>query len=138
MENIFYKKGYKYQLASNYVCKISIKPGEPINTDYINLDSDGMLTIKKSYAWDGPSGPTFDTRNFMRGSLVHDALYQLMRGKHLAKKVYRNPADKLLQTMCKEDGMSSIRAWWVFKGLRLGGGPAADPSNKKQVIRAPK
>ena len=138
MENISYKKGYKFQLVSDYICKISIKPNNPIITDYINLDSDGTLTIKKSYAWDGPSGPTFDTRNFMRGSLVHDALYQLMRGEHLDKKLNREPADRLLQIICKEDGMSSIRAWWVYKGLRFGGGPAADPSNKKLVLHAPK
>jgi hypothetical protein len=41
--------------------------------------SSGCGQESKGYAWNGPSGPTLDTRNFMRGSLVHDALYQLMR-----------------------------------------------------------
>ncbi len=30
-----------------------------------------------------PNGPTIETKTFMRASLVHDALYQLMREEHL-------------------------------------------------------
>lgn len=139
MEFISYKKGYKYQLASEYVTDIDIKPEEDITTnDYISLSSEGHLIIKRGYAWDGPSGPTFDTLNFMRGSLVHDALYQLMRNEHLDKDEYREDADRLLQTMCKKDGMFSLRAWWVYWGVHKFGDPSADPSNKKPVIRAPK
>lgn len=137
MNRIAYKDGYKYQLVEEYVVDIPLTPASDINTDYIALTHTGTLTIKRGYAWDGPSGPTIDSRNFMRGSLVHDALYQLMRHDNLDKKTYRKAADKLLQTMCKEDGMSSIRAWWVYKGVALFGDPAADPANKKPVIFAP-
>ena len=73
----------------------------------------------------------------MRGSLVHDALYQLMRLEHLDKDLHREPSDRLLQQMCREDGMSALRAWWVYQGVRLGGNPAADPSNRKPIIKAP-
>ena len=137
MEYVFYKKGYKYQLNEDYSTVISVKPDSNINSDYIVLSDEGSLTIKKGYAWDGPSGPTIDTLNFMRGSLVHDALYQLMREGGLDKGGNRKAADRLLQQMCKEDGMSSIRAWWVYTGLRFGGDPAADPSNKKPIVIAP-
>jgi len=113
---------------------ISIRPGNDIKTDYIDLTSTGKITIKKGYAWDGPSGPTVDTLNFMRGSLVHDALYQLMREEELDKVIYREPADRLLQSMCKEDGMSSVRAWWVYQGVKRFGDPSADPAHKKPVI----
>ena len=138
MECIGYKKGYKYQLAAAYECNIDIKPKDSIVTEYIDFSIEGKLTIKKGYAWDGPSGPTYDSLNFMRGSLVHDALYQLMRENHLGKDEYRDPADRQLQTMCKEDDMSSIRARWVYLGVKWGGKPSADPSNKKPVIKAPK
>ena len=74
----------------------------------------------------------------MRGSLVHDALYQLMRESFLDFKKDRDAADRLLKKMCREDGMSAIRAWWVYWGLRIGGGPAADPANKKPEVKAPK
>ena len=135
MECISYKKGYKYQLTESYSIKITIKPNAEIDFDYISLSKEGVMSIKKGYAWDGPSGPTIDTLNFMRGSLVHDALYQLMREQILEKSIHREPADKLLQKICKEDGMSLIRAWWVYYGVRVGGDSAASSSNKKPVIQ---
>ena len=73
----------------------------------------------------------------MRGSLVHDALYQLMREGFLDKEVCRALADRLLQVMCIKDGMSCIRSWWVHKGLRIGGGPASNSDNKKLITMAP-
>lgn len=136
MECIAYKKGYKYQLVEGYATTIPIRPDQDIDTDYIALTHEGQLQIRKGYAWDGPSGPTIDTLNFMRGSLVHDALYQLMREEKLGHE-NREPADRLLQQMCRDDGMSSIRAWWVYTGLRIGGDPAADPANRKPIVRAP-
>ena len=42
------------------------------------------MIVEKDYAWDGPSGPTIDTSNSMRASLVHDVLYQAMREEGLA------------------------------------------------------
>lgn len=137
MKFISYKKGYKYQLVADYTVKISIIPGQNITTKFIDLDTAGNLLIKQSYAWDGPSGPTIDSLNFMRGSLVHDGLYQLMRERHLDNNVHREPADRLLQLMCEEDGMTAIRAWWVYQGVHFGGGPAADPSSTKPVVKAP-
>lgn len=136
MECIAYKAGYKYQLKEEYVVEIPIKPDVSIDTEYLALTVDGMLTVKKGYAWDGPSGPTIDTLDFMRGSLVHDALYQLMRERHLDHDKCRETADRLLQTICKEDGMNSLRAWWVYQGVRLGGDPSADPASDKPIIRA--
>ena len=138
MECIAYKSGYKYQLKEDYITTIDIKPAAPINTEYLALTPDGTLTIKKGYAWDGPSGLTFDTLTFMRGSLVHDALYQLMRERHLDKDKYRDIADRLLQKICKADGMCTFRARYVYRGVRRRGDPSADPANKRPVIRAPK
>ncbi len=138
MASISYKGGYKYQLRGNYAVHVGITPDAPINTEYVDLSVEETLTITSGYAWDGPSGPTMDTLNFMRGSLVHDALYQLMREGHLDSIKYREVADRLLQAMCKEDGMSRLRAWWVYQGVRLGGGPAVDPANARPLVRAPK
>ena len=137
MKCIAYNDGYKYQLKESYTVAIDIKPSLPINTEYIDLDVAGNLTIRKGYAWDGPSGPTIDTLTFMRGSLVHDALYQLMRESRLDHVEYRESADRILQRICKEDGMWSLRAWWVYQGVRIFADPAADPASKRPVTRAP-
>jgi len=137
---IKYKSGYEYQLHEDYdhPQQLSITaPGDDIVTDYIELSTDGHLRIKKGYAWDGPSGPTFDTPNFMRGSLMHDALYQLMRYKLIDKDTYRDDADRELARICHEDGMSRLRAYWVYWGVRLGGGPAADDKFMKKIHTAP-
>ena len=118
---------YKYQLTQPYVLDVGIK-GHAIETPYLKLDHKGVLTIQKSYAWDGPSGPTLDTLNFMRGSLVHDALYQLIRLKELSYG-YKAYADLLLQKHCLEDGMSKFRASYVYLAVKLFGGTAARPGS---------
>ena len=135
--HIEYKSGYKYQLVNTCEFKVSIKPEEDITTDFIDLTSAGLLTAKKGYAWDGPSGPTIDTKNFMRGSLVHDALYQLMRTEHIEKDKWRAEADLELKRICLKDGMSKIRAWYVHRAVHKAASLAADPSRRKEVQHAP-
>lgn len=132
-----YKDGYKYQLSEAYTCLTPITPGRPISAPMIRLNTKGKLQVLSGYAWDGPSGPAIDTKNFMRGSLVHDALYQLMRMGKLDPYTEREKADQLLRDMCREDGMSWIRAWWVYKSLRMFGAKAAMRENRKPVLEAP-
>ncbi len=135
--SITYRGGYKYQLVEDYSVRVPVIPDEDVRTEYIDLSTDGDLTIKRGYAWDGPSGPTIDTKDFMRGSLVHDALYQLMRQEYLSKDRWRAEADLELKRMCRQDGMSAIRAWWVHRGVRMGGDPSASPESRKPARRAP-
>ena len=130
-----YRAGYKYQLAEDYRIHVPIQPNHLIDTEFIQLTPEGVLTIYHGYAWDGPSGPAIDTSNFMRGSLVHDALYQLLREEYLPRE-YRTIADHILWQLCKEDGMCGLRAWWVYQGVRWGAGPAADPEHKKPTLEA--
>jgi hypothetical protein len=134
---ILFRSGYKYQLASDYTLKIDIKPDIDIVTKFIKLDTQGRLTVFNGYAWDGPSGPVIDTRENMRASLVHDALYQLMRLRLLSAKRDKNRADKLFKTLCIRDGVSHPVAEAYYLGLKIGGEPATDPKNQKKVYRAP-
>ena len=134
---IHFRKGYKYQLSKDYVLDTINMPPESITTGYITLLTDGLMRIKKGYAFDGPSGPTIDTHTFMRGALVHDANYQLMRSGLLPQS-FRKQADDLLRQHCLEDGMSRARAWWVHKGVRIGAAGAIKPQQAKQVLTAPK
>jgi len=143
--NICYRKlrHYKYQLVDDNF-SIIIKLTTPVDIkieNFIELTSKGKLTIMKGYAWDGPSGPTFDTKNFMRGSLVHDALYQLIRDGRFDEaenEERRRYADDLLREMCKKDHMSSFRAWYVHKAVRWFGKRAVKKTEKyKKKLYAP-
>jgi hypothetical protein len=135
---IRYRADYKYQLENSYKINISIKPKSDIKTDFIDLDASGNLLVQKGYAWDGPSGPVIDTDENMRASLVHDTLYQLMRNEELSSKTHRKTADQLFKNICKDDGVSNLRASAYYKALRKFGKPATSPQNKKIVHRAPK
>jgi hypothetical protein len=137
MKYIHYRSGYKYQLAADFSIVVDVHPTEPIETEFIRLEPDGTLFIRSGYAWDGPSGPTIDTKKtFMRGSVVHDALYQLIRFKKLPPET-REQADIALHQICREDGMCKLRAWYVFRSVRRLAGFAADPANKKRVFIVP-
>jgi hypothetical protein len=136
MDCIVYRGGYKYQLKATYQVQVEIRPESDIASEFIALDCDGRLTIRSGYAWDGPSGPTIPTLSFLRGSLIHDALYQLIREGWLFLK-HREAADKILRRVCIEDGMSRIRAWWVYHAVRVFGNPAADPACTRPCMTAP-
>ena len=135
MAKITYRnlKQYKYQLMDDYTIQIDIKPDHDLDFRFLSLSKEGLLVIRKSYAWDGPSGPTVDTSNFMRGSLVHDALYQLMRLSALDTKIHRLRADEILREICLEDGMSAFRAWYVFQAVQVFGAKAAAPRPEPEV-----
>jgi len=134
--HIKYHQGFKYQTTEDSVFNVACKPQRNAITQFITLTTAGVLTIKCGYAWDGPSGITIDTKNFMRGSLVHDALYQLMRNGHLALSEKKNADDELIR-LCKEDGMWGIRRWWVYRALYRFGKSATLPENKRKTHTAP-
>ena len=110
-------KKYKYQLVEDFTfCGVGFSD---VSIDYIIIKG-ATIVIKKGYAWDGASGTAIDTKDFMKGSLVHDALYQVIRKKSLSK-VYRKEADRILKRMCELAGMNKFRAWYVYQAVRIFG-----------------
>lgn len=139
MSKIKYRelKSYEYELSEGYAVQTELRPEKDIyepNEDkpLIVLSKNGQLFIVPGYAWDGASGIAIDTPNFMRGSLVHDALYQLMRQGRLPLSE-RDKADRLLQKICIEDGMGSFRAAYVYKAVSVFGESSARPEGKKEI-----
>ena len=124
-------KSYKYQLMEEFHYRTDFELDEDVEIEFVKLGKEGLLTIAKYYSWDGASGPTYDSLNSMRASLVHDALYQLMRKKKLSQD-YVLPVDQLFKKMLVKDGMSSFRAWYWYQGLRLAAGKHAQPHNDKE------
>lgn len=133
MKSIKYRSGYKYQLAESSSTVIGIRTAENISTPFVLLNTDGILIIKQGYAWDGASGPTIDTKSSMRGSLVHDALYQLIR-LGLLPESFRLRADEEAYKIWREDGMNPIRAWiWRF-ALNKFAAPAAKVGDRAVLV----
>jgi hypothetical protein len=116
---------YKYETIKRVDLQTDWRLPEDVYTrrNFVVFTMDGYLTINSGYAWDGPSGPTFDTPSTMRASLVHDAIYQLIR-EHRLGMWWREPADKLLGRIMLEDYVgvwprwhaARVRAWvWALK-----------------------
>lgn len=109
----------------------------PLASRHITLDIDGTLTIEAGFPWDGPSGPAVDTKSFMPGSLVHDALYRLWR-EHSLDERFRMWADKVMRRINAGAGMAAPRRWWTWLGVRVGGrGGGKQPRMGEDVITAP-
>ena len=116
-----------------YRIKLDIKTAKPIRLPFVSLSADGILDVLPGYAWNGASGPTWDTLNSMIGSLVHDIGYQLIRREQL-EAVLKEYFDRLLQEICIEDGMFTWRAkLWRWAVLKFGAGstrPSAEPKEE--------
>jgi hypothetical protein len=130
-----YREGYKYQVYEDEEFITGIH-GKEIHTDFIDLFANGVLICRKGYAWDGASGPTWDTPSSMRGSLIHDAGYQLMREGCLPLD-YKVVFDGLFYLTLIHDGMTHIRAWLWYKGVILFGKGSTLPEHDRPILVAP-
>jgi hypothetical protein len=134
IDKLAYKEGYKYQVHEEFTTYTGITGFGVVLGHYLTLAPSGELRIGAGYAWDGASGPAFDTKNFIVPSLVHDALYQLIREDALPFS-YRKHADDLLIKLCKDHGMWWPRRKWVYAAVRLAGANALEADNP--VLFAP-
>lgn len=122
-------KGIHYQLRK-------IRPVAPIKDRFYSIGMDGLVIIQPGYAWDGPSGPTLDTKDVMFCSLIHDVLYEAMRKEQLSLD-WRDEADEELAEIGKACGASSLRmeAWeWAVGNFAE---DSALPENRKKVHKVP-
>lgn len=143
-----YKQGgYLYQLAEGYAQDISryINPGKPICGEWSVISNHGLLIIKDGYAWDGGSSPFASipliggwtrTKATIRCSLVHDALYQLIRTGFLPHN-YKAAADMLLHDIAIEDGMFAWRAKAWLKAVSGFGDPSTQKKSEPVILTAP-
>lgn len=150
---VYYRTGYRHQLAEDFELDVSehgIFSDSPGGNDYVQLTLDGCLIVRKGYAWDGASGPAINTKSFVRPSLVHDALYQLIRMEVFTDRL---AADKLLGKMLREDSMiiadrqpwyarwplkalAVVRPLWVEAAVRWFGGMAIN-LHADEILTAP-
>jgi hypothetical protein len=115
----------RYQVLENWWCQtglvgyaFQIRRGDFLAAQMDNL---GLLTVFAGDTWDGPSdGPwIFQTRNTpdsMKGSLVHDKLYEAGRDGSLPNTGdMRRQCDDIFYRINRSSGMYRWRArmWWA-------------------------
>ncbi len=100
----------------------------------------GPLEIYEDYAWNGADVIT-DTDGNMFASLVHDALYQLMRVYYpenkqfiggILREDFREKSDGLFRDFCIANGVWSWIAWLYYWALRWFGKRRSMKSSKKR------
>ena len=121
MKLYFERLNWKYRVTDEFFYPMDMPIDTPVNVNNWMILSPHGLTADCGYAWDGPSGPTIDTADSMRASLVHDMLYQLIRMGHLTRKCRRR-ADREFRRILKADGMNFVRRWAWYFSVRLFGG----------------
>lgn len=143
MEQIYYRElhRYKYQLAEASSTILPSAIADLIDgcvyTEFISIDRYGCLHINPGYSWDGLSGPTWDTKKSKRASLIHDALYQLMRMGQISLDC-KGPIDVLFYDMCIKDKIWKIRAWIFYQGVKHAAGFAIKPKGEEwPILTAP-
>lgn len=120
---------YKYQLKKDISIQTRIK-GVSCKTTYIELYKNGLLRIITGYAWNGSNWSS--DKHAMIASLVHDALYQLMRLGLLSRTAFRKSADALYRDICVFEGMSKFEAGLRYRGLRWFGKSATYPEKTQR------
>jgi hypothetical protein len=128
MNTLYYSEGYKYQLEKEFKKQTPIT-GSYVNDFYFLLEPSGMLTVSRGYAWDGASGPTWDTSSSMAASLVHDVFCQMERDGRLDYVKWHKVVNEFFVEMCREDGMWAARAnlWGAAVEFANAGDPAQGP-----------
>lgn len=132
---IKYKGGYKYQTTELVTYQTNFRPSEIKSNRFVTLHTSGLLSIEAGYAFDGSSGG-WDSKNVMRASLIHDALCQMVNEK-LIPKDYQEGIDWILREVCLEDGMSKIRAWWIYRAVRRFDKSGLKKYKQKEILTAP-
>ena len=111
---------YKFKVEENFSIELPFKIPDFVHS-YASL-KDGILSVKRGYAWAGASGPIINTRDTLVASLVHDVLYQAMRLNLIkSSKENRQIADKNFFEILKMNGVNSIRRKVWYFAVRLFG-----------------
>ena len=137
-------KKYKYGMMEDMPVQLPFTP--PLNApnchsysgQFLQIDDNGLLIIKKGYAWDGCSSLTWDDKTNMRAGAVHDAGFQLMRMGVIPTNYFQAFND-LFRDILIQDGMGRVRAWYYWKAVSTFAKPACTKalSQDMQILEAP-
>ena len=114
------KYHYKFKVEKDVYLKLPVSMPD-FEHDYCAVKN-GTIFVNKGYAWDGASGPVFNTKNTLVASLVHDALYQAQRLNLIEhNSTNRKNADENFYELLKYFGVNPIRCKIWYLAVRFFG-----------------
>ena len=114
------KYHYKFKVEEDVYLKLPVSMPD-FEHDYCAVKN-GTIFVNKGYAWDGASGPVFNTKNTLVASLVHDALYQAQRLNLIEhNSTNRKNADENFYELLKYFGVNPIRCKIWYLAVRFFG-----------------
>ena len=118
---MFYSKyHYKFKVEEDVYFKLPVYMPD-FEHDYCAVKN-GTIFVNKGYAWDGASGPVFNTKNTLVASLVHDVLYQAQRLNLIEhNSTNRKNADENFYELLKYHGVNPIRCKIWYLAVRFFG-----------------
>lgn len=125
--------GNCFQLVEPYRFETSIGPDAPVTMPFIHLDQFGQGVLSPGFAWDGASGPVFQTKSILRAALGHDAKYRLMREGLIDPDKWRSVADKEFYKDLRADGVPMLRADTFYVAVRQWGADNATGGNPIEI-----
>ena len=117
---LYSKYHYKFKVEKDLNLKLPVSMPD-FEHEYCSV-KDGVVYVKKGYAWDGASGPVFNTKNTLVASLVHDVLYQAQRLNLIEhNSTNRKNADENFYELLKYYGVNLIRCKIWYLAVRFFG-----------------
>lgn len=114
-----YKSGYRYKLDEAYLYRLPFSvPNATVRDGWVVVINN-QLAIANGYAWDGAStGLPWTPKKWLRPSLLHDALYQLIR-EGLLHMDFRKDADEVFFRLLRENRVNIAVATVAYWAVRL-------------------
>lgn len=112
----YYKIGSAYQVAEDFEYQTAWYGFARVCEQY-SLSIDGLLMVKKYYAWDGPSG-AFHTKTFVKGSCIHDIGCDMINNGVLPMSM-QPLVDEEMMKINRRQGMWAPRRLWVYMAVRF-------------------
>jgi len=128
---VAYFTGHKYILTEDYSHRLSFNTGARVVLGPIELDGDTLL-LRTGFGWDGASGPAVDTKDVLRASAAHDALWDLMKARLLDSEL-KEDVDREFAAILEEDGMPSFRRWYLHQAVSNYG--SVSPSDRSDLAK---
>ena len=113
-----YNKKYHFILVKDFQITLPKDVGQ-FETDFFKVHN-FELTLKAGYSWNIEGLALFEAENLVLSSLVHNALYQLLKSRSIGMR-FRKMSDKIFLKLAKESRVNFFRRRFIYRFYRIFG-----------------